>query len=231
MGRRSVAGMASDWSDLLAGDSWFGALPAEQRAALVARGQKHALAGGAHVYRIGDPPNGLHAVLDGRVRLVSYPAGGQELVNMIVKPGRWFGELSVIDGRERPHDAVAAGAAQILTVPMAAIAALADAMPGLWRSLALLTCVHHRLGMREAARVRAVPALARLALFLAGGGKTDGRLRTTQDELARIVGVSRQHVNRLLRLLAARDLIAVGYGGIAIRNRAGLLALAGQAED
>ncbi|HMO75637.1 MAG TPA: Crp/Fnr family transcriptional regulator [Sphingopyxis sp.] len=222
--------MAPDLTDILGGDSWFAALPEQQRMALVERGQIHALADGGHVYRIGDAPNGLHAVVDGRVRLVSYPAVGQELVNMIVKPGRWFGELSVIDGRERPHDAIAAGTALILTVPMAAVAALTAAMPDLWRGLALLNCIHHRLGMREAARVRGAPALARLALFLAGGGKADGRLRVTQDELARIVGVSRQHMNGLLHSLADRKLIGLGYGGITIRNRAGLLALAGPAE-
>lgn len=223
--------MVQDAASILAADNWFGALAAPLRSGLLDRAHLHDVRDGAHLYRIGDPPNGLHAVVAGQMRLVSYPVAGQELVNMIVRPGRWFGELSVIDGRERPHDAVAAGPARILTVPMAAIAGLTAAMPDLWRALALLNCAHHRLGMREAARVRSLPALARLALFLAGaGGAGGGRLRATQDELARIVGVSRQHVNGLLRLLAGRGFIAVGYSEIAIRDGAGLLALA-QDED
>lgn len=224
--------MTSDLADILAADSWFGALPAEQRQGLLARGQAHALRDGVHIYRIGDPPNGLHVVVEGQVRLVSYPAAGQELVNMIVKPGRWFGELSVIDGKERPHDAIAAGAVRLLTVPMAAIVELTAAMPDLWHGFALLNCAHHRLGMREAGRVRALPALARLAVFLAGGAASvpDRPLRATQDDLARIVGVSRQHMNGLLRLLVGRGLITTGYGGIMIGDRAGLLALADREE-
>ena len=223
--------MTSAFAPILAADSWFGALPAPQREGLLEQAQIHALGDGTHVYRIGDPPNGLHAVVAGQVRLVSYPVAGQELVNMIVKPGRWFGELSVIDGRERPHDAIAAGPAQILTLSMAAIARLTAAMPDLWRGLALLNCAHHRLGMRESARVRALPALARLALFLAGaGGAGGGRLRATQDDLARIVGISRQHVNGLLRSLAENGLIAAGYGEISVRDSAGLLALAGDGD-
>ena len=224
--------MASDLADILAADSWFGGLLAEQRHGLQARARAHDLRDGVHIYRIGDPPNGLHVVVEGQVRLVSYPAAGQELVNMIVKPGRWFGELSVIDGKERPHDAIAAGAVRLLTVPMAAIAELTAAMPDMWRGLALLNCAHHRLGMREAGRVRALPALARLAVFLAGGAGSapDRPLRATQDDLARIVGVSRQHMNGLLRLLADRGLISTGYGGVTIGDRAGLLALADREE-
>lgn len=219
--------MAVDQSDILATDSWFGALPAEQRRRLLERAQSLNLRGGVHIYRIGDPPNGLHVVVSGQVRLVSYPAAGQELVNMIVRPGRWFGELSVIDGRERPHDAITAGTVRLLTVPMAAIADLTAAMPDLWRALALLNCMHHRLGMREAARVRTLPALARLALFLAGTrDSAGGRIDTTQDELARIIGVSRQHINTLLQQLAKRGLIVPVYGGITIVDRPGLLALA-----
>lgn len=215
-----------DQIDILHSDSWFSALPGAQREGLVARGYRHALTDGAHVYRIGDPPNGLHAVVSGQVRLISYPTVGQALVNMIVKPGRWFGELSVIDGKERPHDAMASGPAEILSVPMDAIATLASAMPDLWRGLALLNCVHHRLGMREAGQIQAAPALARLARFLAGGGKSAGSLRMTQDELARVVGVSRQRTNGLLRLLAERRLVDIGYGRIDRVDRDGLLALA-----
>ena len=224
--------VAFDLADILASDSWFAALPAEQSQSLLARGQVHSLRDGAHVYRIGDPPNGLHVVVEGQVRPVSYPAAGQELVNMIIKPGRWFGELSVIDGKERPHDAITAGAVRLLTVPMAVIAELTAATPDLWRALALLNCAHHRLGMREAGRVRALPALARLSVFLAGGSSSapDRPLRATQDDLARIDGVSRQHMNGLLRRLAGRGLISTGYGGIIVGNRAGLLALVDREE-
>lgn len=219
--------MAFDQTGILVSDNWFGALPAEQRRLLLDRAQAHDLRDGVHIYRIGDPPNGLHVVVDGQVRLVSYPAAGQELVNMIVKPGRWFGELSVIDGKERPHDAIAAGTVRLLTVPMPAIAELTEVMPDLWRALALLNCMHHRLGMREAARVRALPALARLALFLAGArGSAEGRIDTTQDELARIIGVSRQHMNSLLQQLAERELIVLVYGGVKLGKRSELLALA-----
>src|SRR3546814_20999686 len=155
-------------STYLANDSWFGSLPEEHKGALLSAAQQHEFPDGGHVYRIGDPPNGLHAVVHGQVRMISCPVAGQDQWNMIVKRGRWFGELAVIDGGERPHDALAAAGTIILSVAMAAIVAAAGRAPLLWRGLALLHCAHHRLGMRDAARVRSLPARARLAAFMAG---------------------------------------------------------------
>jgi len=204
---------------------WFPELPDALRAGLVAGIQCQSMTGGSRVYHLGDLPNGLHAVVAGQVRLVHYPAPGQEQVDMVVKPGHWFGELSVLDGRERPHDAIAGVDARIASVAMPTIAALAAKFPDFWRSLALLHCRHHRLGMREAARVRALPAIARLAAFLAG--QFDAAVvRTTQDELAQLVGISRQRLNVLLADLGARGLVATRYGSVNIIDRNGLRAIA-----
>src|SRR3546814_377918 len=212
-------------STYLANDSWFGSLPEEHKGALLSAAQQHEFLDGGHVYRIGDPPNGLHAVVHGHVRLISYPVAGQEQWNMIVKRGRWFGELSVIDGGERPHDALAAAGTIILSVAMAAIVAAAERAPLLWRGLALLHCAHHRLGMRDAARVRSLPALARLAAFLAGHASGTA-VEATQDDLARLVGVSRQRINMLLGELGSRGVVRRQYGRVKILDPVALSAIA-----
>ncbi|WP_260583736.1 Crp/Fnr family transcriptional regulator [Sphingopyxis sp. PET50] len=223
--------MAQDAASILAADNWFGALAAPLRGGLLDRAHLHDVRDGAHLYRIGDPPNGLHAVVADQMRLVSYPVAGQELVNMIVRPGRWFGELSVIDGRERPHDAVAAG---LGANPDGADGGHRRSHRGDARFVAGVGAAQLRASPARHARGRAgaLASGARPAGAVPGRsrGAGGGRLRATQDELARIVGVSRQHVNGLLRLLAGRGFIAVGYSEIAIRDGAGLLALA-QDED
>ena len=47
-------------------------------------------------------------------------------------------------------------------------------------------------------------------------------LRITQQELAYLVGLSRQRVNEALAALQARELIRVEYGGLRVLNLAGL---------
>lgn len=210
---------------ILAADSWFSALAVEQRKALVGNAKNHTVSDGGYIYRIGDAPNGLHVVMAGQVRLISYPAAGQEAVNMIVKPGRWFGELSMIDGKERPHDAIAHGPTRIASVPISAIEQIGAEMPGFWRGLALLHCAHHRLGMRAAAQVQGLPAIARLAAFLSRS--PDGsNIRMTQDALAQLVGISRQRLNMLLHHLVRQGLVGTGYGSITVSHSQGLADLA-----
>ena len=107
------------------------AQPAGHRDLLLSRAAIRLLDDGARVYRLDDPPDGLHALLAGEVRLVSYPLAGMEMVGKIIQPGQWFGELSVIDGKGRPHDAIVIGPSRVLTIGMAAIAHATAAAPGL----------------------------------------------------------------------------------------------------
>lgn len=55
--------------DTLAADPWFATMVAERREALLREARVELLAAGARIYGLGDPPNGLWAVLEGQVRL------------------------------------------------------------------------------------------------------------------------------------------------------------------
>lgn len=214
--------------DILNGDSWFGALPETRREALLAHIQIRDVANGTRLYHVGDPPNGLHAVIDGEVRLICYPAAGTELLAMLVRPGRWFGELSVIDRRPRPHDAIATRRARIAQIGMAAIDQLTAAAPELWRDIAMLGCAHQRLALGDVRRSRAQSSVARLAGLLIDtfdGTREDRSIRIKQEDLAAIVGVSRQRLNRLLAAFAGDGLIRTVYGGVTVLDTARLRTL------
>lgn len=205
---------------LLESDSWFGALTVDRRRQILQHLSFHTLARGAYVYRLGDAPNGLHVLLDGEVRMVSYSSSGLEMVAMVVRPGMWFGELSVVDGRPRPHNAIVTTSARVARLPMAAVTALTNADPRLWRDIALLGCAHQRWAMRHSERVRTQAAIVRLAGFLLGKATQvrDSTVRMTQEELAEIVGVSRQRANKLLRELAQLNLVQPAYGGVTVHD-------------
>jgi CRP/FNR family transcriptional regulator, cyclic AMP receptor protein len=204
---------------VLATDPWFARLSPARRQALASRLVVRDAADLDRVYRVGDAPNGLWVVLAGEVRLVSYPIEGAEMLGLILRAGRWFGELSVLDGGPRPHDAVVNGPSRLAYASMAAVLALTETDPGFWRDLAQLTCAHQRRALAHIARRQTPGARARLAALLgdAADRAEPGRpIRINQTELAVIVGVSRQRLNRLLAGFAAEGLVRTAYGAVAV---------------
>jgi CRP-like cAMP-binding protein len=210
-------------------DPWFGSIPPERRAMLLAEARVRPVVSGGIVYGIGDPPNGLWCVLDGQVRLKAYSTNGVELLVLVLRPGKWFGELSTLDGGARPHDALTFGDTRLLHITMPAFARAVELQPMLYRDLGMLVCAHQRSALdfignsvSQSVRVRLASSLAHSTIG------ADGHLQVRQDEVAALVGVSRQSVNRHLRLFEQAGLIALGYREIRVRDAAGLLAIAAE---
>lgn len=211
----------------LENDHWIAGLAPARRQAVLENLVSQGFPPGAYLYRMGDPPNGLHCVLEGEVRLVDYGGQGAETVAIMVRPVFWIGEVSVIDGLERPHDAVTATPVRIARLSMAAIAALTHEDPGFWRDLGVLACAHQRMGLRRAARLQTEPAMVRLARHLAAAAAHEpgGAVRVTQQDLAHAIGVSRQRINVLLGELEAMGLASCSYRLIRLPDRGGLYRL------
>jgi CRP-like cAMP-binding protein len=211
---------------LLEADGWFGLIPAERQALLLAEAQVRQVPAGARLYETGDPPNGLWAVIDGQVQLKGYPAPGLELLVPILRPGTWFGETSTLDGLPRPTDAVAVEPSRVLNVSLAAFERAAAVAPTLYRDLGVLSCQHQRVALGFIAQTVARPVRGRLALLVAGqsqGGREVVRIR--QEDLAMLVGVSRQTLNRHLKALEREGAIDLAYATITVRDLARLHAI------
>ena len=212
---------------VLGADGWFGGLPAERRTLLLDQARIRTFESGALIYAIGEPPNGLWAVIDGQVRLKGYPAPGLEFLALILRPGTWFGEVSTLDGGPRPHDAAAFGQTRMLNVPMEAFHRLARAQPAFHRDLGLLVCQHQRVALEFIAQTVAVPLDMRLARLLAGrAGEGRQALNLRQEDLAVMLSVSRQTLNKRLQALARMGLIALAYARIDVLDHGRLARLA-----
>jgi CRP/FNR family cyclic AMP-dependent transcriptional regulator len=214
---------------MLERDQWFGSIPSERRTALLAEARVRTVPTGGTVYGIGDPPNGLWCVLEGQVRLKGYSTNGVEMLVLVLRPGKWFGELSTLDGGPRPHDALAFGDTRLLHIAMPAFSRAVEVQPMLYRDLGMLVCAHQRSALdfigqsvSQSVRVRLASSLAHSTIG------ADGHLQVRQDEVAALVGVSRQSVNRHLRLFEQAGLIDLGYKEIRVRDAAGLLAIAAE---
>lgn len=207
----------------LEGDPWFASLEAPLCTRILSRIRLRSFAQDARIYRIGDPPDGLHAVVDGEVRLVAYPAPGRQILNMILRPGNWFGEVSVLDGGPRPHDAIATRPTLIASLAPPDIDALAAEAPGFYRHVGTLSCRHQRASLRFiGALLTASPEDRILALAHTAASRDDegvATLRMTQEDIAGLVGLSRQHLNTLLAAMERDGRIARGYGVIRLLDR------------
>jgi CRP/FNR family transcriptional regulator, cyclic AMP receptor protein len=85
-------------------------LDAEERAAIAAQARIRTFEAGETVFNLGSPGDHMMAVLSGTIRISVPSADGKELVLTIIQPGEVFGELAVLDGKERSADAIAENA-------------------------------------------------------------------------------------------------------------------------
>jgi len=209
---------------LLEADQWFGAVPAERRTLLLQEASVRSVAAGTRLYGVGDPPDGLWAVLDGQVRLIGYPAIGAEMVVLMMAPGTWFGELSTLDAGPRPHDAIAFGPARVLHIGIEAFRRLAGETPELWWDIALLACAHQRASLAFMMNTLSQPIPVRLARMLGGMVRAAGgdSVALRQEDIAAMIGVSRQTLNKALKAMEREGVIALEYARIRVVDVEGL---------
>ena len=166
----------------------------------------------------GGEADGLCCVTAGALQIGAIDDRGQAAVLAYLEPYQWFGEISLIDGLPRTHDAVADGDTEVLVVPRADLLALLQAHPGLWRELARLACRKLRVTFSVLEELAQLPlearVLRRLRLLAEGYGSRDvprQRIRLGQEALARMLGVSRQSVNKALKSLDSQGLLQLHY--------------------
>lgn len=178
---------------------------------------------GEVITRQGEPVSCLHLVSTGVVRLTSVSPAGREVVVGVLGPGDLFGERALLDGGPSPVEARALQSSNLLAVPVAGIDAVVDRNPA--TATELLRLIAARLHRTSEALeetllfdvgARVARRLLRLAIdhgeSIAGGVVVS----ITQEELARMVGASRESVNRSLASLSARGLVRTGGGRITV---------------
>lgn len=225
---------AEKWHARLASGHWFSHLPVELQRSLLAAARLRSLTAGQSLFKRGDPPCGLYAVLDGAMRISAVNAQGKEAVLSLVETPYWFGEICLFDNLPRTHDALAMGSCTLLQVPQASMLDILARQPLYWRDVALLMSHKLRLSLINIEQMSLMPASARLAhrlLMIAEGyGEIDPARRTLQlpqEDLAAMLGLSRQTTNSLLKALEQQGIIGLSYGAIEVLDLQGLRQAAG----
>ena len=222
------------WHAHLARGHWFKHLPPDLQLSLLTAARPRSLTTGQFLFKRGDPPCGLYAVLEGAVRISAVNAQGKEAVLSLVETPYWFGEICLFDNLPRTHDALATGACTLLQVPQAAMLGILEKQPLYWRDMALLMSHKLRLSLINIEQISLMPASVRLAhrlLMIAQGyGEIEPArrvLQLPQEDLAAMLGLSRQTINSLLKALEQQGIIGLSYGAIEVLDLQGLRLAAG----
>lgn len=170
------------------------------------------------VFHQGDPGNSVFVLVSGAVKVSVTSEKGDEMVLITLEPPASFGELAVIDGRERSATVETLEETSVLMLRGDPLQALMDRDPslakGMLRSLGDLV---RRLTDRAADFVflDLHSRVAKLLLQLADarGEQTDEGtvldLHLTQGDIAQMVGGSRQSVNQIIRSFENRGYLEV----------------------
>ncbi len=210
-------------SHFLATQPWYTPLDPASRQQIANEVQLIHAAKGDTVLAAGVPVQGWYAVLSGLVKLQTESADGRRSAFIGVPDGEWFGEGSVLKNEPRRYAVLALRDSWLMCLPRASFERLQRDDLGF--NQYLVRHLNLRLGQAmtliEASRIRAPEH--RVALYLSRlFWRSTRRLYLSQEELGTLVGLSRQTVNRVLRLLAERNIVAIELGRVSILDDAAL---------
>ena len=201
---------------------WLEGLTAEERARAQADLMVTQAQSGEYICRIGRPVTYWFGLLDGLLKMSNDDSLGPQVTFTGVAPGGWFGEGTALKHEQYRYNIQALRRSLVAGIPIETFDWLLDHSLGFNRFV--MRQLNERLGQFIAAReidrinntdVRVARNLAALFHPLLSPN-VGGILRTTQQELAYLVGLSRQRVNEALSTLSAKGWIRVEYGGVRV---------------
>ena len=215
--------------------AWFSRLSQTLRQDILARGRLRRLADGDALATRGTPAESWCGVARGAVRISSTSLAGKPITLTYAEPGTWFGDIALFDGLPRTHDADAHGATTLLVVRKPDFKELLAQHVELYDALLRLNCRRLRLMFDQVEELNTKPLQARLARQLLLLAKSYGiaqgddiriGLQLAQEDLAQLLGASRQRVNQELKGFERQGAVRVEPTRLVVLSRDKLLAIA-----
>ena len=218
----------ADGRAFLARHDLLGHLRSEELNQLLATAYVTRLELGEILFHKGDPGDRLFVVLDGRISIGVTSEAGKEAVFNVLGPGSVFGEIALLDGRERTADATASIESHLLVIERAHFLPFLESHPEVATRLIAVLCERVRWVSQSLEDVLMLELPARLARKLlvladaygepAGARATRIGFPVSQQELGKMTGVSRESINKLMRSWQDQGLVALGRGRVTILN-------------
>jgi len=203
-------------------------LTGDERDALLGAGHARRHPRGARLFHEGESSDFLVLVVSGRAKIVTSSEDGAEALLSVRGPGDLVGEFAAIDGAPRLATAIALEPLEVVALTADEFAAFLARFPR--AALELVRALVDRLRESDRRRMEfgAHDVTGRLAWLLAElssrrtAADGPGVVELSQQELAGLIGASRESVARSLAVLRRRGLVETGRRAVIVLNRAAL---------
>ena len=178
----------------------FGELPEDVLEGIVNEAHDRDLQRGDIIFREDDSPDELYIVLSGRIAIVNKSIDGRESMVALMEPGDLFGEMGLFDGKGRSAQARALEDSVVTCIPYQPVRSLYEETPiYLWQVIQMLAGRLRNMdeALADSVFLDVTGRTAKKLLELAGESE-EFSLPITQEELAGMVGASRERVNKAI---------------------------------
>ena len=224
-----------DSRELLSGIGLFENLHPEEIDLLLKLTISRRLVAKETLFQKGDPGNQLYGVLSGRLKAMAQGRDGKELVFAVMGPGDVIGEIAVIDSEPRSATVVALEKSELLCLDRRDLLPFLEDHPR--AAIAFSTVLAKRVRRlssyaEDAFFLPLASRTARTLLVLAGRDQSGERTRVlsevrfAQQDLADMLGTTRESVNKQLRSWEEQGLVELSRGRMRVLDPEGLAAVA-----
>lgn len=214
-----------DRRKLLASVSIFSSMSDEELDQLLAATTTKRLDAKETLFRKGDAGNQLYAIVSGSLKVMATGTDGRDVLFTLLGAGDVIGEISILDGGERSASAVAVEPTELLTLHRRELIPFLEHHPRTTIGLAgVLAAMVRRLSERAEDR-QTMPLPGRVAKRLLALAEQHGQrpivggpveVRLAQQDLADLVGATRESVNKLLRAWQEQGIVALSRGRVVL---------------
>ena len=206
----------------LTSSGWLSQQPSEFQERMARLGRWISVSRGGVIYAVGDEADAVFGLGEGMLDVASPVSEDQEVVVHRALPGFWVGDSALLAGSRRTISLYAAADSRLFKLPVTGILRSLKDYPDDWMYFYRLSHANTTTSLRTLAEIISLPPRVRFARALQRLASMGGEVRLTQEELGRMVGMSRAAFRRSFAALIEQGIVEVEYGGIIIRDRAAL---------
>ena len=188
---------------------WLADQPTDFQSRMASIGRWMRMRRGQVIYGMGDEADAIYGLAEGLLDITIPIDARRDVVIHRATPGFWIGDLALLAGSYRTLTLSAASDGQLFKLPAAAVHRNLEQHPADWVCFYRLSHINANRGLKALAEVISLPPRARFARALLRLTSPAGSVQVTQEELGRMVGMSRATFRRSFAALIEQGIVEV----------------------